>query len=204
MTSEPVPPLKAPRPARRWSRTTETRAAILAAARSVFMEHGFTDANISDVVEKSGSSVGSIYHHFGGKTELYNALCSEYHDLLHEASIRAVHAARATGERDPMQLFIAGARAYLEQAWVDQDLARVVLSDDHPPGHATWQMERSREWVRENGLLLRMSDGPEARVLVMALTTIVGEGARLVVELDSRREAFEVIDATLSLIRKLA
>lgn len=203
MTSDATEPVEAPRAGRRWSRTTETRAGILAAARAVFMEHGFTNANISDVVDKSGSSVGSIYHHFGGKTELYSALCSEYHDTLHEASTSAVRAARAAGERDPMQLFIAGARGYLERVWVDQDLARVVLSDDHPPGHATWQMERNREWARANGLLLGLSDGVESRVLVMALTTIVGEGARLVSELDSRREALEVIDATLDLIRKL-
>ncbi|MER6979217.1 TetR/AcrR family transcriptional regulator [Streptomyces carpinensis] len=190
--------------ARRWTRSVETRSAILAAAREVFLEHGYTEANVSDVVEKSGCSVGSIYHHFGGKTELYGALCAEYQDTLHAASTKSVHAARAAGERDPIQLFIAGARGYLEQAWIDQDLARLVLSGDHPPGHDAWQRERSRAWVRENGLLLRAPEEPAARVLVTALTSIVGDGARLVSEIDSRREASEVIDATLELVRKVA
>jgi AcrR family transcriptional regulator len=193
-----------PRHARRWSRTTETRSAILAAARAVFMEHGFTNANVSDVVERSGSSVGSIYHHFGGKTELYFALCAEYQDILHDASTQAVQKLRAGGERDPLQLFLAGARAYLEQAWTDQDLARVVLSGDHPPDVDAWRRERSQDWVRQNGLLLRVPDSPSGRVLVLALTSLIGDAARLISETDSRREAYDIIDATLEMVRKIA
>lgn len=197
-------PADAPRTGRRWGRTSETRSAILAAARAVFMEHGFTNANVSDVVERSGSSVGSIYHHFGGKTELYAALCAEYQDILHEASSKAVAKLRATGERDPLQLFLAGARAYLEQAWIDQDLARVVLSGDHPPDIDAWRRERSQDWVRQNGLLLRVPESPAGRVLVMALTSLIGDSARLISQIDSRREAYEIIDATLEMARKIA
>jgi len=192
------------RQTRRWSRTTETRSAILAAARAVFIEHGFTNANVSDVVERSGSSVGSIYHHFGGKTELYAALCAEYQDLLHDASTKAVQQLRATGERDPLRLFLAGARAYLEQAWIDQDLARVVLSGDHPPDIDAWRRERSQDWVRQNGLLLRVPDSPTGRVLVMALTSLIGDSARMISETDSRREAYDIIDATLAMASKIA
>lgn len=195
---------QSPRQGRRWSRTTETRGAILAAARAVFMEHGYTNANVSDVVERSGSSVGSIYHHFGGKPELYAALCAEYQDILHAASTAAVQQLRASGERDPLKLFLAGARAYLEQAWADQDLARVVLSGDHPPDHDAWRRERSQDWVRQNGLLLRVPDDPSGRVLVMALTSLIGEGARMVSETDSRREAYDIIDATLTVAEKIA
>ncbi|WP_017935415.1 TetR/AcrR family transcriptional regulator [Nocardioides sp. Iso805N] len=192
------------RPTRQWSRTTETRGAILAAARAVFIEHGFTNANVSDVVQHSGSSVGSIYHHFGGKTELYLALCGEYQDTLHDASTQAVQELRASGERDPLQLFLAGARAYLEQAWTNQDLARVVLSGDHPPDVDAWRRQRSQDWVRENGLLLRVPESAAGRVLVLALTSLIGDAARLISETDSRREAYDVIDATLEMVRKIA
>ena len=57
-----------------WARTAETQRALLDAARAVFAEQGFSDASIADVVERAGSSVGSLYHHFGGKSELYFAL----------------------------------------------------------------------------------------------------------------------------------
>jgi len=56
-----------------WSRTAETQRALLDAAREVFTEQGFTSASINDIVERAGSSVGSLYHHFGGKSELFLA-----------------------------------------------------------------------------------------------------------------------------------
>ena len=56
-----------------WARTAETQRALLDAARAVFAEQGFADASIADVVERAGSSVGSLYHHFGGKSELFIA-----------------------------------------------------------------------------------------------------------------------------------
>src|SRR6201998_1570328 len=63
-----------------WARTAETQRAMLDAAREVFVTHGFSDASIADIVERAGSSVGSLYHHFGGKSELYIALWQGYHE----------------------------------------------------------------------------------------------------------------------------
>lgn len=189
---------------RQWSRTTQTRAAILDAARDVFLEAGFTDANVSDVVDRSGSSVGSIYHHFGGKAELYIALWERHADALHEAAQRAVQAARTAGERDPLQLFLVGARAYLEAAWADHELGRLVFSGDGPPGFESRQRERGRAWIRENAALLGAADDPVSRVRVTILTSMVGDGAREACTLDSRREALEIIEATLGFIRKVA
>src|ERR1700756_2148537 len=77
-----------------WSRTAQTQRALLDAARQVFTERGFSDASIADIVQRAGSSVGSLYHHFGGKSELYIALWEE-HQLAHEeASSEAVAEAR--------------------------------------------------------------------------------------------------------------
>ncbi|MEX0427823.1 TetR/AcrR family transcriptional regulator [Nocardioides sp. DS6] len=194
-------PARAPR---RWSRTVKTRASILAAAREVFLEHGFAEANVSDVVDRSGLSVGSIYHHFGGKAELYVALWEDHEEALHDASSRAIQAERAAGEQDPLQLFIAGARAYLERAWFDHAMARVFLSGDSPPGFEALRRARGQDWIRENAQLLRAADEPVARVLVLVLTSIVGDGAREVCGLDSRSEAEQIIEATLGFIHKVA
>ena len=49
-----------------WSRTAQTQRALLDAARQVFTERGFSDASIADIVQRAGSSVGSLDHHFGG------------------------------------------------------------------------------------------------------------------------------------------
>ena len=73
-----------------WGRTARTQRALLDAAREVFASRGFSDASIAEVVERAGSSVGSLYHHFGGKSELFLALWQE-HQLAHEeAASKAV------------------------------------------------------------------------------------------------------------------
>ena len=59
MTSPAVP--------RMSGRAAMTRTALLAAAREVFTTSGFAEASIADVVAGAGASVGSLYHHFGGK-----------------------------------------------------------------------------------------------------------------------------------------
>src|SRR5580700_8325297 len=107
----------------RWGRTANTQRALLDAAREVFTSRGFSEASIADVVERAGSSVGSLYHHFGGKSELFLALWHE-HQLAHEqAASEAVARLREAGETDTTELFCAGARAFLEGSWLRRDLA---------------------------------------------------------------------------------
>ena len=81
-----------------WSRSAETRRVLLAAAREVFAAHGYDGASIADVVERAGSSVGSLYHHFGGKAELFVALWQDHQDAQEQRVVSAVAKARAQGE----------------------------------------------------------------------------------------------------------
>ncbi|MDT5186876.1 MAG: hypothetical protein QOI29_5034, partial [Mycobacterium sp.] len=59
---------------RRWAKTDATQQRILDAATEVFAARGFTAATMADIVAHSGASIGSIYHHFGGKKELFLAI----------------------------------------------------------------------------------------------------------------------------------
>ena len=59
---------------RRWAKTDGTQQRILDAATDVFAARGFTAATVAEIVDHSGASIGSIYHHFGGKKELYLAI----------------------------------------------------------------------------------------------------------------------------------
>jgi AcrR family transcriptional regulator len=58
-------------------RSAERRSRILEAALSCFNEKGFASTTIEDICARSGASVGSIYHHFGGKEGLAAALYVE-------------------------------------------------------------------------------------------------------------------------------
>src|SRR6266542_4093397 len=56
---------------RQWARSGSTRQALLAGALEVFSNRGYEDASIAEIVERSGASVGSLYHHYGGKAGLF-------------------------------------------------------------------------------------------------------------------------------------
>src|SRR5215831_19363009 len=88
-----------------WGRTAQTQRALLDAAREVFTKQGFTNASIADIVERAGSSVGSLYHHFGGKSEVFIALFQEHQAAHEEAASKAVAAARLAGVTDRAELF---------------------------------------------------------------------------------------------------
>jgi AcrR family transcriptional regulator len=187
----------------RWGRTANTQRALLEAAREVFTSRGFSEASIADVVERAGSSVGSLYHHFGGKSELFLALWQE-HQLAHEqAASEAVAAARKVGVTDPGELFAAGARAFLQGSWQRRDLALLFLSGDGPPGFEVMQRQRSHEWVSQNDALLHLPDTALDRLYASVLTSLIGEGAREVATSASRRQADKVTDAVLEYARRL-
>jgi AcrR family transcriptional regulator len=187
-----------------WSRTAQTRRSMLQAAREVFSEHGFADANVADVVERAGSSVGSLYHHFGGKTELFLALWEDHQTAHEEAAASGVAKARQEGVEEPVELFIAGARAFLQGSWERRDLVRLFMDGGGPPGFELMRRTRGREWVRQNAVLLGAGDTPTERLTVSVLTTVIGEAGREVATSDTEAEAEAVIDAAITLIRRFA
>ncbi|MEM9515104.1 MAG: TetR/AcrR family transcriptional regulator [Actinomycetota bacterium] len=55
-------------------RSRNTQRALLDAAEELFALHGVGGTSISDIAERAGSSVGSVYHHFRDKQALVYAL----------------------------------------------------------------------------------------------------------------------------------
>ena len=66
----------------RTQATSLRREAILEAALECFNDHGYDATTIGDIVRKSGTSVGSIYHHFGDKrgvaAEIYASALEDF------------------------------------------------------------------------------------------------------------------------------
>ena len=169
----------------------------------MFCSAGFNDAAIADVVARAGASVGSLYHHFGGKADLYLALYEDYANRQEQRAARAVAAARDAGERDPIRLFIAGGRAFLDGCWIERDLARLFLAGGGPPGFDLLMRRRNREWVRRNALLLRAEPDPRREALVLVLTTAMGEAGHEVALCESEQAAGELADEVLTLVARL-
>jgi len=185
-----------------WGRTKQTQRELLDAARAIFAEQGFSGASIADVVERAGSSVGSLYHHFGGKSELFLALWQEHQAAHEQAATQAVAQARRSGVTAPTTLFCVGARAFLEGSWVRRDLAMLFVSGDGPPGFELMKRQREHEWVSQNDALLRLADTPLDRLYAAILTSLIAVGAREVAASRTRRQADAVIDAVIEYARR--
>jgi AcrR family transcriptional regulator len=174
MTTDQAPPA-----ARASERGAATRSTLLAAARDVFTSAGYAQAGVTDIVALAGASVGSLYHHFSGKADLYLTLYDELTGDLAEQSRSAVRQARDGGISDPMQLFLAGAQRYLAMCIEHRELAAVFARGDGPRGFELIWRQRLAEWVTKNTEFFARSGEPleDAVAIVMtgAMTLAVTE-----------------------------
>ncbi|HEX2316288.1 MAG TPA: helix-turn-helix domain-containing protein [Thermomonospora sp.] len=194
---------------RQWARADATRQGLLRAAREVFADRGYGEAGIAEIVERSGISVGSLYHHYGGKAGLYLALWEDYTRAQERGAAQAVAAARQAGERDPIALFIAGARAYLRVCWEHREAARLFHGGEGPSGFSLIRRRRARQWLTQNSRLLRGPEDGDAsprrrEVLSLVLTTVIGEAGREIALAEDERAANEIIDEVCRILIRLA
>lgn len=87
----------------------ERRAAILAAALTVFGERGYHGASIDEIAKRAGISKALIYEHFESKRELHTSLL-EHHVGELFVRLAANTATGATGEarlRGGVEVFLA-------------------------------------------------------------------------------------------------
>ncbi|WP_031173334.1 TetR/AcrR family transcriptional regulator [Streptosporangium roseum] len=183
--------------ARTSERGAATRVALLTAAREIFVTSGFAEAGVTEVVSRAGASVGSLYHHFSGKADLYLTLFEDFQTRQTQRTKQAVQEARAEGETDPMRLFIAGARAYLEGCLAERELAALFLRGDGPPGFEVIMRDRLRQWAKRNAALFEGDEGDEGALVVVltgALAAAVSEVALSEDEDASRTLAEGVLD----------
>ena len=150
-------------------RGASTRATLLAAARDVFMQHGYAQAAITDIVALAGASVGSLYHHFAGKADLYLALYGELDDAREARTRAAVREVREAGVADPMRVLLAGARGYLDVCIEQRETAAMFTRGDGPPGFELMWRRRVSDWVARNTEFFARSGEPleEAAAIVM-------------------------------------
>jgi AcrR family transcriptional regulator len=185
-----------------WSRTEQTRQVLLAAACEVFAEQGFAAAKMTDIAARAGLSVGSIYHHFGGKSELYLALWRRYHLAREEAADQAVARARNAGVADSAQLWAAGARAILHASWKRRDLAVLFCAGNGPPDVESLRQDRSAYPGRHGDTMLRIS-GDAGGLYPAILSAVLTEGTKAIVRARTRRQADAIIDDVLEYAGRL-
>ena len=90
-------------------RRAETRAALLDAARALFIEKGYADTGTPEIVAKAGLTRGALYHHFTDKADLLRAV-AEREARLVASAIEGSHAP-SSHVRDELEV---GTRAYFQ------------------------------------------------------------------------------------------
>jgi AcrR family transcriptional regulator len=125
-------------------RTASTRSALIAAARRLFTERGYEGVGTEEIVRAAGVTRGALYHHFGGKAELLEAV---YERLEAESTERVARVVLGSELESPLAAMRAGIEAFLDEC-AKPELQRIGLRD--APAVLGW--ERWREIAAVNGL----------------------------------------------------
>ena len=101
----------------------ETRAKLLAAGRRAFGTVGYADASMDDFTAEAGLTRGALYHHFGDKKGLLEAVIAEIDAEMSERL--KVRAAKAPSLWEG---FVEEGIGYIEMA-LEPEIRRIVLRD---------------------------------------------------------------------------
>lgn len=185
---------------RRWAKTDATQQRILDAATEVFAARGFTAATMADIVAHSGASIGSIYHHFGGKKELFLAI---FERMSSDTDGRITEAREATPATDPQRAFEVNVRAYLHAMWVNRRVVRVLASGDVPAGFERLRRRLMLTTFVRWASVLELDTSPRGQLLRQVLIDVMAESALMVARCAHEADAAPIMDATIEYIGRL-
>lgn len=103
-------------------RSAETTARVLEVAERHFAAYGFDGTATEALVAEAGLTRGALYHHFGSKQGLFEAVVAAVQGRLAQA------VAAAAADREPWDALVAGCRAWLRAA-TDPAIRRILLLD---------------------------------------------------------------------------
>jgi len=186
-------------------RSAATRAALVAAGRRLFAEHGFAGVGTEAIVTEAAVSRGALYHHFADKTELFAGVLEAV-----EADVTAEITEQALAGDD---LTFSAVMLRAMDAWLDAceapEVQRILLTDGSSVlGWARWR-EICQPYVLsliETAVVQGIADGTVVdlppRPLAHALIAVADEAAMYVASADdrelARKEMIVVIERTLA------
>lgn len=114
-----------PRPERRnrQDMIAQTKARLVAEARRAFAAQGFADVSAAELCAAAGLTRGALYHHFGGKEGLLEAVLIQ---IESEIDQRLQHLTAPC--TDSWDAFVTCCLGYLDLA-LDPEIQRIVLRD---------------------------------------------------------------------------
>jgi AcrR family transcriptional regulator len=111
------------------------RTTLLDDARALLRDGGLASLNLRTLSTRSGVALGSVYHHFGSKSDLLAALAAQGFDEL----TAALKAATALGDPRVVRTWI---QAYFAFAWREPELYSLMFD---PPVARTHLVKAARD-----------------------------------------------------------
>ena len=150
---------------RRAEMVQETRAKLIGAARKAFAAKGYAAASMDDLTAEAGLTRGALYHNFGDKKGLLQAVIdqidAEMLTRMHEVADRA---------ESRWQGLLDESIAYLEMA-VEPEIQRIMLLD----GPAV--LGDPSQWPNQTACLRRTTEEVQALVDEGVLAPVDAEAA---------------------------
>ena len=108
---------------RRAVQVEETRGKLIAAARRAFAQKGYSEASMDDLTAAAGLTRGALYHNFGDKKGLLQAVIDQIDGEILEQM-------RAAGQQyhTRWHAFLAEAITYIEMS-LEPEVQRIMLLD---------------------------------------------------------------------------
>lgn len=153
----------------------ETRAKLIAAARHAFATHGYAEASMDDFTAQAGLTRGALYHHFGDKKGLMQAVISEI-----DAEMSDRLCAISSKAETAWQGFVDENIAYIQMA-LEPEIRRIMLLD----GPAV--LGDPSNWPNQNACI---------RSMTASVQKLIDEGT--IRDVDAEATARLVNGATLS------
>ncbi len=147
----------------------ETRAKLLAAARHAFGTVGYAQSSMDDFTAAAGLTRGALYHHFGDKKGLFQAVIQEI-DAEMTARLHKVSASAPTR----WDGFVDECATYIEMA-VEPEIQRIMFRDGPAVlgDISQWPstngciaaIRKSLHELRQDGLIIDVDEEATARMI---------------------------------------
>lgn len=106
----------------REQKKVETSARLIAAARRRFVERGYVSTSMDGLCAEAGVTRGALYHNFGGKEGLFEAVVRQMDREIGERLLTV------SGDDDSLAGFIKTCVTYLEIA-IEPDVQQIMFKD---------------------------------------------------------------------------
>jgi AcrR family transcriptional regulator len=185
---------------RREENAEATRAALLIAARRAFADSGFSGADVGAIAAEARVTTGAIYHHFGSKKGLFQAVA--------EAIETEILTKAETGAGELSWSFLTTAFARLIDLCAAPDIQRIIFAEGPQVlGPDAWRALEGRyavgavtgvlTYLMSQGVVRRAPIELVARLMVAILREASAEVARTGGEPAARAEVARLTEGLL-------